>query len=80
MYLENVFKKPQTNFHRILTSRNMLDDVPKSGYLALEDEDDDEDDEDDEDETIFGPKSQISISHIFQSFWNFSMRLTATCT
>ena len=51
----------------------MLDDVPKSGYLALEDEDD-------EDETIFGPKSQISISHIFQSFWNFSMRLTATCT
>ena len=54
----------------------MLDDVPKSGYLALEDDDEDED----EDETIFGPKSQISISHIFQSFWNFSMRLTATCT
>ena len=57
----------------------MLDDVPKLGYLALEDDDEDED-EDDDDENIFGPKTQISISHIFQSFWNFSMRLTATCT
>ena len=77
MYLENVLKKLQTNFHRILTSGNMLDDVPKLGYLALEDE---EDEDEDDDENIFGPKTHISISHIFQSFWNFSMRLTATCT
>ena len=54
----------------------MLDDEPKLGYLALEDEEE----EDEDDENIFGPKTQISISHIFQSFWNFSMRLTATCS
>ena len=59
MSIENVFKKLQTKFHQILTSRNMLDDVPKLGYLALEDDEDEEEEDEDDDENIFGPKTQI---------------------
>ena len=68
--LGEVYKISQTNFQRILSSRCMLEDVPKLVHSALED---------DYDENIFGSIMQISISYIFQSFSKLSTQYISAC-